>query len=80
MWWISSWFILYSISIFALIFGIQRLRVVNKNRKTMSLDEITVVIPFRNEAHNLEAFLNGIKSQRYQPEQWIFVNDHSLWD
>jgi glycosyltransferase involved in cell wall biosynthesis len=80
MWWISSWFILYSISIFALIFGIQRLRVVNKNRKTMSLDEITVVIPFRNEAHNLEAFLNGIKSQRYQPEQWVFVNDHSTDD
>lgn len=80
MWWISSWLLLYGLSIFWILFGIQRLRVGNRNKKLMSIDELSVVIPFRNEAENLQEFMNCIKSQRYQPEQWIFVNDHSTDD
>ena len=68
---------LYAISLFGLIFGIQRLRSDRAGKKNMSIDELTVVIPFRNEANNLNALFNCIRSQRYQPIQWIFVNDHS---
>lgn len=77
MWWISGWFLAYAISIFWLIFGIQRLRTERKVTKAVSIDQLTVVVPFRNEAGNLVNFLNCIRSQKYQPVQWIFVNDHS---
>jgi len=77
MWWISGWFLLYALSVFWLIFGIQRLRSGRSITKAVSIDQITVVVPFRNEAGNLVNFLNCIRSQKYQPVQWIFVNDHS---
>ncbi len=71
------WFFAYAATTLLLIFGIQRLRVGNEAQKAISIDELTVVVPFRNEAANLELFLNCIRSQRYQPAQWIFINDHS---
>lgn len=80
MWLVSSWVIVYAISLSWIIFGVQRLRMVNKQKPTMSLDELTVVIPFRNEAKNLPQFIDSVRKQRYQPEQWIFVNDHSTDD
>jgi cellulose synthase/poly-beta-1,6-N-acetylglucosamine synthase-like glycosyltransferase len=80
MWLISGWFIAYACSVFWLIFGIQRLRADRVVRKTVSLDQLTVVVPFRNESKNLVRFLNCIRSQKYQPVQWIFVNDHSSDD
>ncbi len=77
MWLIGSWALLYILSILTLLFGVNRLRVSRNTKKMMAIDEISVVIPFRNEAHNLEQFLECIYAQRYQPAQWIFVNDHS---
>lgn len=80
MWLISGWFIAYACSILWLIFGIQRLRAERAVKKSVSIDQLTVVIPFRDEAKNLVHFLNCIRSQKYQPVQWIFVNDHSTDD
>lgn len=80
MWLISGWFLAYSCSIMGLIFGIQRLRAERTIKKCVSIDQITVLVPFRNEAHNLKHFFDSIKSQKYQPIQWIFVNDHSTDD
>lgn len=80
MWLISGWFLAYACSIFGLIFGIQRLRAGRKAGKTLSIDQLTVVIPFRNEAQHLPEFINAIRSQKYQPVQWIFVDDHSSDD
>lgn len=71
------WFIAYAFTVLFLIFGIQRLRVGQEARKAISVDELTVIIPFRNEAHNLPQVLDSIRRQSYQPNQWIFVNDHS---
>jgi len=39
--------------------------------------ELTVLIPFRNEAENIKVFLNQIEQQTLQPKKWIFINDHS---
>jgi cellulose synthase/poly-beta-1,6-N-acetylglucosamine synthase-like glycosyltransferase len=80
MWLVSGWIISYAISLSWVIFGVQRLRIVNRQKQSMSLDELTVVIPFRNEATNLPQLIDAIRRQRYQPEQWIFVNDHSSDD
>lgn len=77
MWLIGPWVLIYMLSILTLLFGVNRLRISRASKKMMSIDEITVVIPFRNEAHNLKAFMECIYAQRYQPAQWIFVNDHS---
>lgn len=77
MWLIGTWVLLYVLSILTLLFGVNRLRISRNSRKMMAIDEISVVIPFRNEAGNLEKFLDCIYAQRYQPAQWIFVNDHS---
>ncbi len=41
------------------------------------LHELTVLIPFRNEAENLEALLKSILAQKKQPAKYIFINDHS---
>jgi cellulose synthase/poly-beta-1,6-N-acetylglucosamine synthase-like glycosyltransferase len=43
----------------------------------ISLDQISVVIPFRNEAQNLEKLIESINQQSKFPNQIIFVNDHS---
>lgn len=80
MWLISGWFLAYAVSILGLVFGIQRLRESRTVKKCVSIDQITVVVPFRNEANNLKAFLECIHRQKYQPVQWIFVNDHSTDD
>lgn len=72
-----AWLLVYALSITALIFGIQRLRLAREQKKQLSIDEISVIIPFRNESERLPEFLKCIHAQRYQPVQWIFVNDHS---
>ncbi len=43
----------------------------------ISLDQISVVIPFRNEAQNLEKLINSINCQSKFPQHIYFVNDHS---
>lgn len=75
-----SWFVAYTLSILSLVFGVQRLRLARNSKKMMSLDELTVVVPFRDEEQNLKHFLECVYAQRYQPVQWIFVNDHSTDD
>lgn len=77
MWLFGSWVLIYMLSILTLLFGVNRLRISRSTKKMMAIDEISVVIPFRNESHNLEAFMECIYAQKYQPAQWIFVNDHS---
>lgn len=39
--------------------------------------EITVLIPFRNEAENLPYLLQSIQALRVFPAKFIFINDHS---
>lgn len=78
MWLISSWFLAYAVSILGIIFGIQRLRALRSGiRETIRTDDLTVIVPFRNESAHLRQFMECIYRQKYQPAQWIFVNDHS---
>lgn len=77
MYFIGIWVLLYVLSILTLLFGINRLRLLSNQKSMSNIDEVTIVIPFRNEADNLKSFLSCLKQQSYQPAQWIFVNDHS---
>lgn len=74
---IVCWVVLYTVSILTLLFGINRLRMRENTQKMRTIDELTVLVPFRNEVANLPAFLECVYAQKHQPVEWIFVNDHS---
>jgi glycosyltransferase involved in cell wall biosynthesis len=42
------------------------------------INEVSIVIPFRNEAKNLPHLLKSIAEQESFPHDLIFVNDHSI--
>jgi biofilm PGA synthesis N-glycosyltransferase PgaC len=46
-------------------------------KKTNSAKDISVIIPFRNEAGNLIEFIKSIQKLETLPLEFIFVNDHS---
>ena len=45
--------------------------------KKVSLDEVTLIVPFRNEEKRINGLLKSLKCSRNLPSQIIFVNDHS---
>ena len=71
----------YGVLVYLLIaFGwIQIVRKSKRNREKaeISSEEITVLIPFRNEELRLEPLLKSIQNLEKQPARWIFLNDHS---
>lgn len=73
----------YALSVGALVFmGWFRQQVKEKKAKNscLLLEEITIIIPFRDEAYRLEGLLNSIVSSDRQVNSYIFVNDHSSDD
>ena len=44
---------------------------------SISLDNISVIIPFRNEADRITGLLNSILASSQHVKQFIFINDHS---
>lgn len=76
--------ILFTIHIFLLLsififFGILKLKrnLQNKLTANKSASSLAVIIPFRNEEHNLPELLRSLKQQVVLPQQIIFVDDHS---
>lgn len=43
----------------------------------ISIDEITVLMPFRNEEKRLNDLLESILNSKYLPKRFIFIDDHS---
>ena len=43
----------------------------------IDLNEITVLIPFRNEENRLKVLLDSIKGSSFLPKEYIFIDDHS---
>jgi glycosyltransferase involved in cell wall biosynthesis len=43
----------------------------------ISIDQVAVIIPFRNEAVRLSPLLESIEKARVNPCQYVFVDDHS---
>lgn len=48
-----------------------------KQGSNVSLNDLTLLIPFKNESKNLPNLLNWFLSQSELPKQVIFINDHS---
>lgn len=45
--------------------------------KKISLDEVTLIIPFRNEEKRIDRLFQSLKVSSKLPTQIVFVNDHS---
>ncbi|MBT5437682.1 MAG: glycosyltransferase, partial [Flavobacteriales bacterium] len=71
--------ILYLLFYFILIIGWRNTQKVNTTKadSTIRRSELTVVVAFRNECHNLSILLKNINRLKILPSKFIFVNDHS---
>jgi glycosyltransferase involved in cell wall biosynthesis len=69
--WLGAWLI------FALYLFLKNSMKIRDNLGGFPLNELTVVIPFRDEKPNLNNLLSSILSQIKQPAHYIFVDDHS---
>lgn len=49
----------------------------SSTKKSLSLDDLCVIIPFRNEESNLQSLFHSLICQKKLPKNIIFVNDHS---
>lgn len=45
--------------------------------KTVELNDLTVIIPFRNEEKRIQKILSSIRASHELPKEFIFVDDHS---
>lgn len=71
-------FLLLSVLFFMALriaFYYKKEKVLNINR--ISLSEITVLVPFRNEEKNLGLFFASLSKQKVFPYQILFIDDHS---
>lgn len=49
----------------------------SKKGERVTLDDLVVIIPFRNEELRIEKLLKSIKLNTKHPKEYVFVNDHS---
>ncbi|MCO5260043.1 MAG: glycosyltransferase [Crocinitomicaceae bacterium] len=79
----NNWILLYCSLYIALFFicikGIKRffLKSLTKNSSTIQLDEITLLIPFRNEEKRIVPLLNALNNSSTLPHSILFIDDHS---
>ena len=77
----STVYLLIYLFLLALIVGVggirHKFKARSKTTETISLDKITVLIPFRNESESLPRIIQSIKNSMKLPLEIIFINDHS---
>ena len=57
-------------------YGTQQKSLIKPESK-INCEDLTVVIPFRNEQENLSMILKNINELKKVPRRFIFINDHS---
>ncbi len=81
MFWFNCFIVAYTCFLLFLLvgylYGANKKNKVSKQDTSIRLDEITVVIPFRNEKENLTHLLNQIEDLSTPPGKFLFVDDHS---
>jgi len=70
---------IYAILILSFSVGFKKVSVF-KSQKKSSKNSFSIVIPFRNEAKNLQPLLDSIKNLKYTKSQYecIFIDDDSI--
>ncbi|SFT69406.1 Glycosyltransferase, catalytic subunit of cellulose synthase and poly-beta-1,6-N-acetylglucosamine synthase [Lishizhenia tianjinensis] len=59
------------------VFVISKREKVIENGKRIDLKDLTLIVPFRNEASNIDRIIHALHTQEKQPYEIIFVDDHS---
>ena len=81
MFWFNCFIVAYTCFLLFLLLsytqGLIKRSKVEKTALPIRLEEITVVIPFRDEKENLAHLLNQIKDISTPPAKFLFVDDHS---
>ncbi len=72
----SSFFLFFTAFTVVILVGQLSLKIKSTKENNL-LSNLTVIIPFRNEARNLSLLLHSISLQEKRPVKFIFVNDHS---
>lgn len=72
----SSFLIFFSIFTIIILYGQLTLKSKVSDQNEL-LQNLTVIIPFRNEMKQLPALLNSLQKQSELPKSIIFINDHS---
>jgi glycosyltransferase involved in cell wall biosynthesis len=72
----SSFLVFFTLFTLVILIGQLSLKV-KQIKDNDLLENLTVVIPFRNEENNLPQLIRSLNSQTKVPAQLIFVNDHS---
>ena len=57
-------------------YGTQQKSLIKPESK-INCEDLTVLIPFRNEQENLSMLLKNINELKKVPSRFIFINDHS---
>ena len=75
--------ILYVLQIALYVYGFLKLKVYSINKNNLILENktyLTVIIPFKNEADNLNLLVRNLKNQSLEKNQFdvLFINDHSI--
>jgi biofilm PGA synthesis N-glycosyltransferase PgaC len=74
--WICSFFIA-SLLLSYLAAWFYNGKITTDTEKYNSIHDISLVVPFRNEAQNLPQLIASIENLKNKPKEIIFVNDHS---
>jgi glycosyltransferase involved in cell wall biosynthesis len=73
--------LVYSILLISFLLGgyshLKRKNFVNSKNEKINLENITVIIPFRNEENRISGLLNSIINSQSQPKSYLFIDDHS---
>lgn len=71
--------IIYFLVAIAAYVGTQKMQFKNKNlaQELSSIGEITLIVPFRDEAKRILPLLQSLSASNQLPKEILFVNDHS---
>lgn len=75
----DKWYLIFLFSCISLVLILKILTFFRKGKELtpIDLEDVSVIIPFRNECENLPSLFESITTQKQLPKEIIFVNDHS---
>ena len=80
-WWLLTYLIIHATLMFGFILLGEWKQMIKERTVTdkdyVKLDQLTVIIPFRNEKHRVGGMLESIMNSTRLPVQILFIDDHS---
>ncbi len=79
---ISIYFIIYSVGLalivcVGLVLQLRKERQYRSQENKLSVSDVVVLIPYRNEKERIHVLLNAIRTLTKHPGKYVFIDDHS---